>query len=79
MQCMLSRDASLRDVLLLGFKETKKFSIGMKASRLANASSHIAVHKVLSKVLKQRKLTVRELLETVRQVNNLQFSVYSII
>ena len=61
---------------MLGFRETKKFNVGsMKASRLANAISHIAVHKVLGEVLKQRKLFARELLQTVKQVNDLQLSV----
>ena len=47
----------------------------MKASRLANAISHIAVCKLLGEVLKQRKLSARELLKTVRQVNDLRLSV----
>ena len=72
----LSRDASLREVLVLGFRESKKFNVGsMRASRLANAISNIAVCKVLSEVLKQRKLSAGELLKTVRQVNDLRLSV----
>ena len=61
---------------MLGYRESKKFNVSsMKASRLANAISHIAVRKVLGEVLKQRKLSAGELLKTVRQVNDLRLSV----
>ena len=57
---------------MLGFRESKKFNVGsMKASRLANAISHIAVRKLLGEVLKQRKLSAGQLLKTVRLVNDL--------
>ena len=47
----------------------------MKASRLANAIAHIAVRKLVSQILKQRKLCAGEFLKTIRNVNDLQFSV----
>ena len=46
----------------------------IKASKLANAVSHIAVRKLLSKVLKLRKLCVGKFQMSVRKVNNLQFT-----
>ena len=45
-----------------------------KASKLSNAVSHIAVRKLLSKILKLRKLCVGEFLMSVSKVNNLQFT-----
>ena len=72
----ISRDASIRKKLLVGFRASNKYNVGkMKASRLANAISHIAVRKLVSQILKQRKLCAGEFLKTIRNVNDLQFSV----
>ena len=59
----ISRDASIRKKLLVGFRASNKYNVGkMKASRLANAISHIAVRKLVSQILKQRKLCAGEFL-----------------
>ena len=75
MKHTISRDASLRKELVVAFRASNNYSAStIKASKLANAVSHIAVRKLLSKVLKLRKLCVSEFLMSVRKVNNLQFT-----
>ena len=65
----ISRDASIRKKLLVGFRASNKYNVGkMKASRLANAISHIAVRKLLSQIFKQRKLCAGEFLKTIMKV-----------
>ena len=49
----------------------------MKANRLANAITHIAVRNIilLSKILKQRKLCVGNILMSIRKVNEFHIAV----
>ena len=73
MKYTISRDASLRKELVVAFRASNNYSASnIKASKLANAVSHIAVRKFLCKILKLRKLCVGEFLMSVRKVNNLQ-------
>ena len=72
----ISRDASIRKKLLVGFRASNKYNVGkMRASRLANVISHIAVRKLVSQILKQRKLCAGEFLKTIRMTFSFQLKI----
>ena len=66
---------SLRCKLIIAFRSTcKVLAEKVKASKLTNAVSNIAVRKLLNRVLKRRKNIVGEFLTCVHSVNVLTIS-----